>query len=310
MTDPRQTDTPKHRSYTAIATPFNADNIVKLPAMAKHAKWLLDQGCDGLVVFGSTGEATSLTIAERKATLDALIASGIPAGDMVVGTGCCAIADTVDLSSHALDVGCHGVLVMPPFYFKGVSDDGIFNALAETIQGIIKNTGRESFNLYLYHFPKLSGISLHSGLVNRLKDAFPDIIRGYKDSGGVWDNTIDIINNCPGVHVYSGSEAPLSDVLNNGGAGCISATANVQPAEIGAVIKAWEAGDSNAQAAAQEVASKNRMTMQAHPMAAASKMILAKIHGDEDWTNIRPPLTLLRQDDADALYDALNINKT
>ena len=295
--------TPKHRVYAALATAFNENNIVDVGAMSRHAMWLLDEGCDGLVVFGSTGEAVSLTMTERKNTLKALIDAGVPAGLLIAGTGCCAVADTAELSSHAHALGCYGVLIMPPFLFKGLTDEGI----QETFRQIITNSSVD-LRVYLYHFPLLSGVKFTSSLVNKLMAEFPDNIKGYKDSGGNFDNTRDIIENCPGLEVYSGSELPLSKLLQLGGAGCISATANTQPRIIKSVIEAWQAQDRPAQEAAQNLASANRLVMQDYtPMAAAVKTTIAAISGNSLWQNIRPPLVGLSQADEQSLLNRLSL---
>ena len=293
-----------NRLYAAIATPFDANNRVDLTAMTAHANWLLAEGCDGLVVFGTTGEAVSLTKEERLEALAAIVEQGIPAAKILVGTGCCAIADTVELSAHANSLGCQGVLIMPPFLFKGLSDEG----LIETFRQVINGVGVDNLKVYLYHFPQLSGVSFTSSLVNKLKARFPNNIMGYKDSGGDWENTRDIIENCADIDVYSGSELPLSKVLALGGAGCISATANVQPRAIRNVIKAWEDGDSGVLEAAQELANRNRLTLQNYPpMAAAVKASIASESGNGAWLNIRPPLTCLTSDQAEQLVKSLQL---
>jgi len=290
--------------YAAIATPFKKNNSVDIEAMVTHAEWLLRVGCDGLVVFGTTGEAVSLTKDERIVTLSALVQRGIPAEKLLTGTGCCAIADTIELSTRAHELGCQGVLIMPPFLFKGLTDEG----LLETFRQIIQGVGKDDLNIFLYHFPALSGVSFTASLVNRLKAEFPNHINGYKDSGGDWENTRQIIASCQGVTVYSGSELPLNIVLEHGGAGCISATANTQASVIRSVITAWEDGDAGALRAAQERASANRMKLQGYPpMIAAVKASIASRTGNEGWLNIRPPLMCLSKQDADELVASLDL---
>ena len=298
------TNEPKYRLYAAVSTPFDKNNNVDIGAMALHSKWLIEEGCDGLVIFGSTGEAVSLTMQERVDTLSALIEEGIPSSRLLIGTGCCAIADTVELSTHALKSGCHGVLIMPPFLFKGLSDEG----LQETFRKIIQGVGADDLKIYLYHFPALSGVKFTSSLVNKLMAEFPNNIVGYKDSGGDWENTKDIIDNCKALHVYSGSEIPLSDVLKHGGAGCISATANTQAKFIKAIIEAWYSDDDQAMQVAQEHATVNRMILQDYsPMAAAVKSSVASISGNDIWLNIRPPLVSIPEESASQLMGSLKL---
>jgi 4-hydroxy-tetrahydrodipicolinate synthase len=292
-----------NRLYSAVATPFNDDMTVNVPLMVDHCQWQLENGCDGLVVFGSTGEAVSLTKEERMATLTKLVLAGIPADTMLVGTGCCAVGDTVALSKQAYDLGCYGVLVMPPFLFKGLSDEGI----QATFRQIIKGVGADDLNVYLYHFPKLSAVPLPASLVNKLKTEFPNNIMGYKDSSGDWENTKDIIENCPGINVYSGTEIPLSKVLTTGGAGCISASANTQPKEIKAIVNAWADGDEVGMERAQALATKNREVLNGYPMAAAVKVSIAAYSGKGTWLTMRPPLMGLSDDVAATLMASLEL---
>lgn len=297
------TKTSLHRLYSAVATPFNEDGSVNISMMVEHCSWQLDEGCDGLVVFGSTGEAVSLTKEERMATLSKLVLAGLPGERLLVGTGCCATADTVALTSHAHDLGCYGVLIMPPFLFKGLSDEGI----QASFRDIIKGVGAHDLNIYLYHFPKLSGVPISSDLVNKLKAEFPNNINGFKDSSGDWENTKGIIENCPGINVYSGTEIPLLNVLKAGGAGCISASANTQARQIKAVVTAWAEGDETAMRAAQTRATANRIKLNDYPMVGAVKAGLAARTSNDTWLNIRPPLVGIDPAEAKALLRSLNI---
>jgi 4-hydroxy-tetrahydrodipicolinate synthase len=295
---------PDHRLFAALGTPFGEDNKVDVKAMLSFGKRLLDEGCDGLVIFGSTGEAVSLTKEERIETLRALVYGGLDSKKLLIGTGCCAIEDTVELSAHAHGLGCHGVLIMPPFLFKRLTDEGLQASFREIIKGVRV----DDLKIYLYHFPQLSGIKFNSQLVNKLKDEFPNNIWGYKDSGGDWENTKDIIENCPGVEVYSGSEVPLSKVLTLGGAGCISATANSQARLIKNVIDAWNEDDIPAMELAQKIATDNRLKLQNYPpMAAAVKASIASLTGNDIWLNIRPPLIGLRDESAHEMMASLEL---
>src|ERR1700722_15289333 len=191
---------PFARNIAAIATPFHADLGVDFEQLIAHARWLFDHGCDGLVLFGTTGEAVSLTASERKRTLEALVAAGISADKIVVGTGCCAVADAIDLTRHAADAGAAGALVLPPYFYKSVSEDG----LARYYDLIISGCGTSLPPIYLYHIPQLAGAGISPDLVAKLVDRHGDQIRGYKDSSGDWSNTGAILARFPALDVYVG----------------------------------------------------------------------------------------------------------
>jgi 4-hydroxy-tetrahydrodipicolinate synthase len=278
------THSPFARAIAAIATPFRPDLSVDREALVAHASWLFDNGCDGLVLFGTTGEAVSLTVAERKSTLERLMESGIAADKIVVGTGCCAVADTVELTKHASDMGAAGALVLPPYFYKNVADEG----LSAYYDGVIRECGGSSPPLYLYHIPQVAGAGVSLQLVQRLVDAHGDKIRGYKDSSGDWSHTASLLERFPALDIFVGSETLLLESLNAGGAGCISAGVNVQPARVRAVIEGWQSGNV---AQLQSVASTVRAALEkSGPLIAAIKAVLAALHGRENWTVARPPL--------------------
>ena len=222
------------RVVAAVATPFDSDYKVALNSQIAHCRWLLQQGCDGLLLFGSTGEAPSLTLAERQIIVEQLIHEGIPAGRLLIGTGCCALDDTIMLTRHALELGCAGALVVPPFFFKNLDDNGVLAYYSQ----LAENVSSPHPWLYLYHFPQMSGVPIGGDLVERISDACGGALRGYKDSSGDWNNSCKIKERFSGLDTYVGTEARLADLLSLGGAGCISATANVQPAAIAALVNA------------------------------------------------------------------------
>jgi 4-hydroxy-tetrahydrodipicolinate synthase len=209
----------KLRVLAAAATPFNPDFSVAREEFVRHCQWLLASGCHGLVLFGSTGESASLTRMERQGLLEALLKAGIPADRLIVGTGCPALGDTLDLTRHALANGCTRVLVHPPFFFKGVSDDG----LAAYYAAMIERMNDSRLRVYLYHFPQTVGAGISTGLANRLIREFPEVVVGYKDSSGDWANTQRVRAECPALDLYVGTEARFLDLKRAGGTGCISA---------------------------------------------------------------------------------------
>ena len=228
---------PFARVLPAIATPFRPDGLaVDLGLLVAHARWLLANGCDGIVLFGTTGEAASLTVGERKETLEGFLASDIDGARVLVGTGCCAIADTVELTRHAARLGCAGALMLPPFFYKNVSAAGTLRAYDMAIE----SCGADVPPIYLYHIPQVSGVPVGPDLVAKLIAHHGDRIRGYKDSSGQWANTAEIISRFPHLHTYVGSESVLLENLRAGGAGCISASANVQPQGMKCILDNWK----------------------------------------------------------------------
>ena len=275
----------------AIATPFRPRDLsVDFDILTAHAHWLLDNGCDGLVLFGTTGEAPSLTAAERKTILERLIQSGVCAGALLVGTSACAIDDTVDLTLHAAGLQCAGALLMPPFFFKGVSVDGA----RQYYDAVIRGCGGKLPSIYLYHIPQASGVAVGVDLVEQLIERHGASIRGYKDSSGQWANTREILARFPQLEVFVGSETLLLDNLRAGGAGCISAGVNVQPAAARRVYERSTAADAEKLQA--EAAAVRKALERAGPIIASTKAILAELHQEPAWAVPRPPLEALGAD--------------
>ena len=264
-------------------TPFTPALDPDRDAWLAHCRWLLAEGADGLAIFGTTSEANSLGIEERIELLDFLVDAGIDPARLMPGTGTCALADTVKLTAHAARRGAGGVLLLPPFYYKAVNDDGLFAAVAE----VIERVGDAALRVYLYHIPPVAVVGYPVALVERLVTAYPETVVGIKDSSGDWSNTRAILDAVPQIAVFPGSEIFLLDGLRAGGAGCITASGNVNPAGIRAVYSHWrEPAADGLQAAAGAV----RRAVQAHPVIAAVKLLLARIHGDAGWRRVRPPL--------------------
>ena len=279
-------------------TPFQRDLGVDARRFVDHCRWLLAEGASGLAVFGTTSEANSLSTPERMDLLEHLIESGIPAGVLLPGTGCCALPDTVALTKHATERRAFGVLMLPPFYYKGVSDDGIHASIAEVVQRVADDRLR----IYLYHIPPMAGVAFSLPLIERLLKDFPRIVVGIKDSSGDWNNTQALLDSFPGFEVFPGSETHLLDALRKGGAGCISATANVNVAAISRVIREWQGADADA---LQDGIARTRGAIQKFPMVAANKAILARVRDDPAWDVVRPPLRPLAAEAKAQLFQAL-----
>ena len=282
----------------AVLTPIKADLAPDHAAWIAHCRWLLAEGCDGLAVLGTTSEANSFSLAERLAMLDALGAAGIPGARVIPGTGCCAIPDTVALTRKAMEIDAAGVLMLPPFYYKPVTDDGLFAAYSEVIQRV----GDARLKVYLYHIPQNSGVPITHGLIAKLIKAYPDTVVGIKDSAGDFANMEAMCRKFPGFRVFSGSDAFLLQLMRAGGAGAITACNNVTAA-IGARVYADWRNDRGA--AAQDELGAVRETIQAFPLVAALKEIVARATGNAGWRRQRPPLEPLTAEQADALMAQL-----
>src|SRR5213075_2678681 len=223
-----------------VVTPFEADLAPDRKRFIRHCQWLLSQNC-GLAPFGTTSEANSMSKGERTSLLDALIAAGIDPSRMMPGTGCCSIIETVELTTHAVKHGCAGVLMLPPFYYKDVHEEGLYRYFSEVVQRV----GDTRLRIYLYHIPPVAVVGITPGLVERLLKAYPDTIAGMKDSSGDWNNTKTFLEafSRNGFDVFVGSESFLLANMRAGGVGTISAMANVIPAAIHKLYKEWNTAD-------------------------------------------------------------------
>lgn len=282
-----------------VVTPFRADLSPDTERYIAQCRWLLTQNC-GLAVFGTNSEANSLSVNERIALLDALLAADIDPARMMPGTGCCALTDTVRLTEHAVKAGCAGVLMLPPFYYKDVSEDGLFRSFSEVIQRV----GDSRLRIYLYHIPPVAVVGITRGLVERLLKAYPGTIAGMKDSSGDWNNTRMMLDAFAksGFDVFAGSESFLLANMRNGGAGCISATANVNPGPIDRLYREWQNADAEAQ---QEALNAVRKAVGQYVMIPSLKAVIAHYASDPEWRTVRPPLVELTADQAKKVVDTL-----
>ncbi|HEY4250137.1 MAG TPA: dihydrodipicolinate synthase family protein [Roseomonas sp.] len=282
----------------AILTAMKPDFSPDLDRMAAHARWLLANGCNGLGMLGTTGEANSFGLTERKQILEGLIARGIPAAKLMPGTGCSNLSDTVELTQHAKAQGCRGVLVLPPFYYKGPSDDGLFAYFSEVV-----NRVGGGIAIYLYHFPQQSAVPFTLDLLGRLLKAFPTVIKGVKDSSGDYANMKAMVDAFAkdGFEVYSGSDEFLQRILAEGGAGCITAASNGN-SHWGGIVYAKRTG---AEAdAAQTVLNGTRKAATSVPLISGLREIIARSTGDDGWRTIRPPHLPLNAEQAEKVWAA------
>ena len=270
-----------------LLTPFNDDSSVATDLYVAHAKWLLEQGCAGLVPFGTTGEALSVGIDERIAAVQALVNAGIDPAQMIPGAGVSNVADSARLSRACLDMGCAGVMTLPPFYFKSVTDEGLYRHFSQLLEAIGAGA-----RVYLYHIPPIAVVGISPALAERLHTEFPESVVGIKDSSGDWDNTRSLLG-IDGLIVYPGSELPLLEALELGAPGCISATANLNASAIAAVINAYDHGDADVARELHEDVKRFRLLLQDYAPIPAQKRLLAIMTGDPRWANVRPPLTMM-----------------
>jgi 4-hydroxy-tetrahydrodipicolinate synthase len=293
------TETAAAGLYAPVITPFRADLAPDTERFVARCRWLLDDGCHGLGLFGTTSEANSLSIEERMALTEAVVEAGIAPARLIVGTGMCAIPDAVRLTAHAVGLGCAGVLMLPPFYYKGMSDEGLAAAFDE----VIDRVGDPRLRIYLYHFPQLSGVPVSLGLIERLVKAHEGTVVGIKDSSGDWNNTRAILEAFPGFGTFSGSEEALLATMRGGGAGCISATANVNAAGIRRLYDGWQGPEADT---LQERATAVRRAVQSQALVPALKTMTARNLGDDAWRTVRPPMLPLDAEQEKALIEALD----
>lgn len=281
--------------WCATLTPLDRDGRIDAGRMAAHVRLLLGQGVDGVAPFGTTGEGSSFSVAERRSGLDALLAGGITAGRIVAGTGAAAVTDAVELTRHALGVGVFRCLVVPPFFFKDVPDDAVFAFFA----GLIDAVNDPRLRLYLYHIPQFSGVAVRPAVVARLAEAFPGVIAGVKDSAGEWSNTEELLARAPALDILVGHEPHLPRLMRAGGAGTICGVANVYPGIVRALL-------------ARDVAREDETRMQRFidvlfrfPFLPAFKAIKSAQVDDAGWRAVRTPWTALRDGAREDLVAAL-----
>ncbi|OGA77290.1 MAG: dihydrodipicolinate synthase family protein [Betaproteobacteria bacterium RIFCSPLOWO2_12_FULL_66_14] len=282
-------------------TPFHADLSPDVERYLRHCTWLLANGCSGLAVFGTNSEANSLSAEERMMLLEQLVHSGIAPSRLMPGTGCCALSDTVRLTAHAVALGCAGVLMLPPFYYKDLTEEGLYRSFSE----VIERAGNERLRVYLYHIPPVAHVGIPLGLIERLLKRYPGTVAGIKDSSGDWNNTQALLSafRGSGFDVFAGSEAFLLQNMRSGGVGCITATGNVNPAAIDALYRGWEG--ANAHDMQADIAAL-RAVFAKYPMIAALKAAIASYSDDPGWAVLRPPLVELTPSQSRSLVQELH----
>jgi 4-hydroxy-tetrahydrodipicolinate synthase len=272
--------------WPPVSTPFRDDGSVTYDKLVEHSRALLEAGATGLAILGTTSEANSLTLDERRRAIDAHVDGGISPRRLLPGTGACAIDDVVALTRHAGELGVAAVLLLPPFFYKNVSDEGLFAFVAE----VIERTGANVPRIMLYHIPPMAAVGWSHTLIARLREAFPGIVAGMKDSSGDAEHTRRTIEAFADFAVFPGAEVYLLSAMRQGARGCISATANINAKAIAELIAAHDGPEAETRQAELNAV---RTAVQSKGLVPATKAVLAARYGDEAWLNVRPPLVKL-----------------
>ena len=284
--------------FSAALTPLDADLAPDHAAYIEHCRYLLAEGCTGIAMLGTTGEANSFSAKERMALLDAVVAGGIAPDKLLPGTGVAAFTETVELTKHALSTGVTTVVMLPPFYYKDVSDDGVFAAYSEVIQRV----GDAKLRVVLYHIPQFSAVPISHEVIARLLAAYPNTVTGIKDSAGKIENMVAMVERFPGFSVLAGADPLLLPLLRAGGAGCITATSNLVARDLAFIAAhfndATKAEEVDA-AQARVVATRNRASKFAQ--IASLKAMTAERTALPGWRRMRPPLLSLTEAELAAL---------
>jgi len=286
--------------YAAAVTVFNEDLSINPAATIEHFEWLLDNGCDGVLVFGTTGEANSLSVQERLDFLAKLGNTSLPRERLMVGTGSPALPDSVALSKAALDIGVFETLLLPPYYYKNPVEDGLF----EFVRRLIADVDDERLKLLLYHFPQMAGVPWPDSLTKNLVEEYNGVVTGMKDSSGDWDHMAGLLKDILGFRLFCGSEVFLTKTLDAGGPGTISATVNVTAPKAQQVFQAWNKDEDTAGLQAELDA--QRKAIEGVPASSAIKAILAEKRGMPGYRHVRPPFRPLSDDQEKALFDRLD----
>lgn len=288
--------------FCAAATPLTDQGNPDHASFAAHCKGLLDEGCHGVALLGSTGEANSFSNTERKAIVENAVKAGVPAEKLLPGTATNAYPDTIDLTRHALDLGVAGVVLLPPFYYKGMSDEGLFASYARVIEGV----GSDKLRIVLYHIPPIANVPLSHELVARLIEAFPGIVVGIKDSSGKIESITGFAEAFPGFSVLAGADPFMLPLLRAGGAGCITSSSNLIAPDLRFVFDNWnDPAQATAVEAAQDRINAWRDLTNAYVQLPTVKAMLARRRGDAGWSRVRPPFVALDDAQRQTVWDRM-----
>jgi len=289
-------NTPFKGVFAASLTPLKSTFEPDLFELINHAQWLLESGANGVALLGSTGEANSLTIEQRLGIIKKS-SRELPPNQLMIGTGSSALGDAINLTRVCIEEGVSSVLVLPPFYYKSQSDEGVFRYFSE----LIYRVNEPSLRIIFYNFPKLSGYNFSIKILKEFKKQFGEIAAGIKDSSGDWDNTLNIIRNVPNFMVFSGTETYLLNTLVSGGSGCISASANLTSSECQKIFSAWLDNQNEKAERLQNKLSELRKILENYPFVSGLKSILAHQKNSETWKNMLPPFIPLNEEQINLL---------
>jgi 4-hydroxy-tetrahydrodipicolinate synthase len=307
MTEP-QASSAKSQAFRgiwpALLTPLRADLSIDHLKFAAHCKSLIARGCPGVTAFGTTGEGPSFSMAERKQAIDQLIKNGIPAAQIMVSTSCAALPETLELTRHAVNAGVHGCLMLPPFFLKGVSDEGIIDCYRYVIDGMHKEAGGDRLRLYLYHIPQVTGVGLSHHVIATLKQLYPDTILGIKDSACSTAHSIGLAEAfMKDLTVYVGFEPDLPEMGRRGSTGAISGLANFLPRVVSRLVMQPDAATTPAE---RERVIRLLGLLEGYSLMPALKGVMAMLSGDPAWLRVRAPLVALTPQEFQALEKAIN----
>ena len=286
--------------YAASLTPLTKSLEPNIPELVNHVKWLLKSGANGVALLGSTGEANSMTIEQRLRIIKAC-GKQLPKEKLMIGTGSCALQDTVKLTKKSIDEGIFTVLVIPPFYYKPQSDESILRYFSELVSCLEE----PKLRIIFYNFPKLSGYNFSINILKKLKQEFGEIASGIKDSSSEWENIVSMVKNINDFKVYAGTETFLLDTLNIGGTGCISASANFTSIECHKVFQAWDVREEDIAKEAQNKLSKLRKILEIHPFIPCLKCLFYNHTNLETWKNMLPPFYPLLSNQVSSIENQL-----
>ena len=281
--------------YCAAATPVRSDLSPDAPAFVAHCRRLLEQGCDGVALLGTTGEANSFSVRERKELLEAVVGGGVAPERLLPGTGVTALTETVELTRHALSLSVTRAVIMPPFFYKGISDDALFACYAE----IVERIGDDRLRVVLYHIPQFSAVPITFPVIERLRGRYPQIFVGIKDSAGDFANMTALVERFPGLSVLAGADPLMLPLLQKGGAGCITATSNLVAKDLAFVYRNYaDPAQQQAVEQAQQRVVAERQRVSRFAQIASIKTLIAEQTGHPSWALVRPPLLPLTEVEA------------
>ena len=295
-------ESPQAGVYTASLTPLFDSFEPNIPALIRHAQWLLEEGSDGVALLGSTGESNSMTVEQRQSIIEQS-ALELPPDRLMMGTGSCALQDAVRLTQASVNAGVLSVLVLPPFYYKPQSEESVLSFFSLLVEAV----DNPNLRIIFYNFPQLSGYNFSIKILQELKLRFGDIAAGIKDSSGDWNNMLDMLQNVPDLMVYTGTETLLLDILRKGGAGSITATANLIAPECQHVFQAWKNGPSEAADQAQKHLTALRIAFESYSFVSEMKSLLAAQTNSGEWNHMLPPFAQLPDEQVEELTEQIKV---